>query len=367
MKKKIIVVLVGLLALAFSYRFWNKDNQPQRGVEGEAPAASPMEGATRAPAKDITTKQQISHYTCPMHPHIHEDRPGNCPICSMRLVPVYKEISSINPLLSTGEGGPPEAGRVRGITISPERQQRVGIKTEIAARKNAVKEIRTFGRVAFDPDLAVAEREFIEISKNVPNLKAAAVSRLRLLGMSAEEIRDLEKRGTVSKSLYLPEKGDPVWIYATLYENEMALVQPGMEAAIDAGSDKKLKGIVRAVDPVVDPTTRSVRARVEVPGAGGEIKPESFVTVVLKIDLGEALLIPKSSVIDTGTRKVLFVVHDNLHFEAREVETGAETGEEQVILKGLSEGEKVVTSATFLVDSESQLKASVEGMGGHEH
>ncbi|MDO8461956.1 MAG: efflux RND transporter periplasmic adaptor subunit [Deltaproteobacteria bacterium] len=359
MNKKIIfaIVVTGLFLLGFM--FWPE-------VKEKVGA-----GLKPAPTETGADHQKISHYTCPMHPQIHEEKPGNCPICQMKLVPVYQTSPASGTLsldLPRAESRGKERDGERSVIISPERQQLIGIKTAKAVKKQVFKEILTSGRVAFDPELAIAQKEFVEINNNVPSLREAAISHLKILGMSDEEIRSLGKRNKVGSNLYLPEKGDSVWIYATLYENEMDLVKNGQLALITlpTGSDKTFKGTVRAIDPVVNPMTRSVRARIELPAAGGILKPETFVNVSLQIDLGEALVIPKSSIIDTGVRKVIFVVHEGTHFEKREIEIGPEAQENQVILSGLKEGEIVVTSATFLVDSESQLKASVE-TEGHRH
>lgn len=291
----------------------------------------------------------ISYYTCPMHPQIHEDHPGDCPICHMKLVPVYKE-----------------GGGDTGVRISPDRQQLIGLKTAQAVRKQLSKEIRTVGRVAFDPDLAVAQREYLEIARNVPSLREASRSRLRLLGMSEDEIRDLDRTG---KNLYLPGPEDSVWIYATLFQGELDAVQSGTEATVTlpSGDSRSFKGTVRAVDPVLDPMTRSARARIEVPKAGGVLRPDTYVNVLIPIEIGEVIAIPKSAVIDTGTRKIAFVVRDGNLFETRELTTGPETSEEVSILQGIEEGETVAASAAFLIDSESQLKAAVSGMGEHKH
>lgn len=303
----------------------------------------------------------IAYYTCPMHPQIHQDHPGECPICHMTLVPVYKETSPPTPSPESGEGVP-EAG----VRISPDRQHLIGLKTAKAVRKPLSQEIRTVGRVAFDPGLAVAQREYLEIAKSVPSLKDAARSNLRLKGMSDEEIRALDR---VGQTLFLPGPGDSVWVYATLYQGELDAVSPGVEATVTlpSGSGQIFKGAVRAVDPVLDPMTRSARARIEVPGAGGVLRPDTYVNVSIPVAVDAAIVIPKSAVIDTGTRKIAFVVHDGQRFETRELTTGPETSDEIVVLKGIGEGETVAASAAFLIDSESQLKAAVSGMGGHSH
>lgn len=311
-----------------------------------------------------TTEQEraISHYTCPMHPHIHSDKPGSCPICQMKLVPV--KTSPPAPLLNKERG---VEDRVRSVTISPERQQTIGVTAAVVTRKPAVKEIRAPGRVAFDADLAVAQTEFLEIAAGSPDLESAARDRLRLLGMGEEEIRELKRQNEPDPALTLPSDGGSVWIYAPLYGTDATEVKVGQVASVTLeGRVGVYEGTVMGISPVLDPMTRSARARIEVPGAGGKILPESFLNVTLKVDLGEQLLVPKSAVIETGTRSLVFVVHGS-HFEAREVATGPETADDRVILTGLKEGEIVATSAAFLIDSESQLKAAIAGMGEHQH
>lgn len=298
----------------------------------------------------------ISYYTCPMHPQIHKDHPGQCPICGMTLVPVYSSPPT-PPLKKGGEGG---------ISISPDRQQLIGVKTTKAEKKPAMREIRTTGRVAFDPDLAVAQREYLEIVQNVPSLKDAARSNLRLKGMSEEEIRELDRRRgepgvrPYATSLYLPSPTDPVWIYATLFQDEMDLVKSGDAAAISLPSDSSVtwEGTVKSIDPVVDAATRSVRARILVTTGTATLRPDTFVNVTLKSDLGEALVVPSSAILDTGERKVVFVRTGD-RFETRDVSVGPKLGDNAVIKSGVSEGEEVVSGAAFLVDSESQLKAAM--------
>lgn len=291
--------------------------------------------------------KQISHYTCPMHPQIHEDHPGECPICHMRLVPVYKE------------GAKSDDGA--SLTIGTERQQLIGIKTNRATKKQVTKIIRTVGRVAFDAELAIAQKEFMEISENVPSLKKAARSRLRLLGMTDQEITVLARGKKSVTDLYLPSVGGTVWVYATLFPSEMALVSPGLAAKISlpAGADREFLGTVRGIDPVLDSTTRSTKARIEVTGGGGILKPDTYVNVALELDLGNTLTIPKDAVLYTGTRRVVFVMQEKKKFKMREVKLGAETENDVIVLSGIAEGEEVVGHAAFLVDSESQLKTAV--------
>ncbi len=317
------------------------------------------------PTPTTEHEQAISHYTCPMHPHIHADKPGSCPICQMKLVPVYKEPPSSSPLPSAGEGTPPQAA---GVRVSPDRQQTIGVTTAPVVRKPAVREIRAPGRVAFDSELAVAQTEFLEISAGSLSLESAARDRLKLLGMGDEEIRELKQRDEPDPALTLPKEGGSVWIYAPLYGTDATTVKVGQTAIIILeGKSGIYEGTVRGISPVLDPMTRSARVRIEVPGAGGKILPESFLNVTLKVDLGEQLLVPKSALIETGTRSLVFVVHEGTHFAAREVTPGPDTAEERVILEGLKEGEIVATSAAFLIDSESQLKAAVSGTKEHSH
>ena len=119
---------------------------------------------------DESGSSTISYYTCPMHHQIHSDHPGNCPICGMRLVPVYRDVSGGQEI--EGMQTPKKTGvwpairqvleKRQSATISEERQRMIGITTEPVVKKAAIHEIRTLGRVAFDPELVVAQREFVE-------------------------------------------------------------------------------------------------------------------------------------------------------------------------------------------------------------
>lgn len=310
------------------------------------------------PTGQAADAAQISHYTCPMHPQIHEEHPGECPICHMQLTPVYREGAQSTPSAGSGDDA-------RAVTISPQRQQLIGMRTARAVIKRVRREIRTVGRVAFDPDLAIAQREFLAMGWHLPSVKAAARSRLRLLGMSDAEIAALERHRRVDTALFLPTPGAAVWVYATLFPEEMALVTAGMAAQVSlpSGAEQAFAGTVRAVDPTVDPMTRAVRARIVVPRAGGALRPDTYVNVVLQVDAGEALTIPKSAVMFTGTRRIAFVRGGRDQFHARELVTGIEAGDDLVVVSGLTAGDQVVSQAAFFVDAESRLKAAVTSGG----
>lgn len=324
-------------------------------------ATAACQGKGDGDSKGTGESQKISHYTCPMHPHIHADKPGECPICHMSLVPVYLEEPPSSEESDPSSMGTKPTGPV--VTISTARQQSISITTDIVKKIPLTKKIRTVGEVAYDPELATAQREFVEAIQNAPSLKQAAKSRLLLLGMSETEIRELEKKRKLDSSLYLPTSTGSVWVNAPVYEHEVPLIKPGQKATLRLPSTGEgFEGTVRGMEPVLDQATRSSRVRIEVANAGGKIRPGVFLDATIETDLGEEIAVPKSAIIDTGVRQIVFVVHEKTRFESREVKLGTETENHRVVLSGLTEGEVVATNAVFLIDSESQLKAAVSGM-----
>ena len=164
--------------------------------------------------------------------------------------------------------------------------------------------------------------------------------------------------------------GGKVWLYAPIFEYEMPFVREGdtVEVDVPAISDKKFQGIVRSLDSVVDPVTRSIRVRAQLENPDGILKPEMYVNAALKADLGEQLAVPEEAVFATGEKNIVFVAKENNIFEPREVALGAKADGFYQIQSGLVEGEQVVTSGNFLIDSESRLKSALEGVAsGGEH
>jgi len=155
-----------------------------------------------------------------------------------------------------------------------------------------------------------------------------------------------------------------VWVQVDVYEAELSRAKVGIPAEMttQASPGKIFKGRVAFVDPVMDPKTRTAKARVEFPNAAGELKPDMFGDVVLKGQGRRGMIIPLDAVLDSGTTKVAFVSLGQGKFEPRAVTTGITVGEQVEILTGLKLGEEVVVRANFLVDSESRLKAALAQM-----
>lgn len=144
-----------------------------------------------------------TYWTCPMHPQIKEDRPGQCPICHMDLVAVKPSSPAETNATHRHEESGADPGPAGQVHISQQSQQLIGLKTAVVEEKELHTTIETTGRVAFDPELAVAIREYLTIAMNDPGLRQYAITRLKMLGMGDEEIRTLPARRRDYESLYL--------------------------------------------------------------------------------------------------------------------------------------------------------------------
>ena len=172
---------------------------------------------------------------------------------------------------------------------------------------------------------------------------------------------------TREMELYTVTDLDRVWIWADVNEDEIPLVELGQRARIDVTSAPgERTGTVSFLQPTLDPATRTLRVRFDAENPEGVLKPGMYATVVLERPLGEVLAVPEEAVIDTGTRRVVFVEVAQGRFQPREVELGRKGQGHYEVLRGLSAGEHVVVSAQFLLDSESRLRGVVRpGHGAH--
>ncbi|MDD5223780.1 MAG: efflux RND transporter periplasmic adaptor subunit [bacterium] len=221
---------------------------------------------------------------------------------------------------------------------------------------------------------------------------AASRRKLELWDISNAQIAGLEKSGVAKKTLtlnspgagFVIEKGvsqgdkimsgqelykiadlSEVWIYADIYENDIPLIKVGQMAAIRSSSlpGQNYQARVKYIFPYINADTRTNRVRFELANPGFRLKPKMFVDAEIQVDYGQRLVIPDGAVLDAGEKKIVFVDRGNGYFDPREVVLGIRGDGFLEVLSGVKEGDKVVTSANFLVDSESRLKSALEGFG----
>src|SRR5438128_7820661 len=255
----------------------------------------------------------------------------------------------------------------------------------------------------YSPDLAATEREYLVAKQNqqrvagstvpgVPESAAslldAAIERLKQWGVAPREIARLESSGQVQQELqvdspvsgYITERNalpnltvqpetrlysvadlSTVWILAEVFQNDLGRIKVGDRATltVDTYPGRNFEGRVNFIYPQVDMGTRTARVRLIFPNPGLKLTPGMFVNAVLQVRTGTQLVIPANGVLPSGTRQIVFVNRGDGYLEPREVELGARAGDDFIVTKGLKEGEQIVTSANFLIDSESQLQAAL--------
>jgi len=256
----------------------------------------------------------------------------------------------------------------------------------------------------YSPELVATQQEFINLVKwagqgrdvkseqvgkmllkDADVMIEAAKQRLRLWDISEAQIKKIGETGKPIRTLtlYSPVSGyvvqktalqgmkvmpgeklfdladlSTLWVIADIYESELAMIKPGERAKISLSyfPEKEFSSRIDYIYPSISGTTRSAKVRFEIPNYGGRLKPQMYTNIEVKIDLGQRLSIPDEAVMDTGTRQVVYVDRGEGNFEPREVSLGIRAEGMREVVKGLKAGEKVASSATFLIDSEAQLK-----------
>jgi Cu(I)/Ag(I) efflux system membrane fusion protein/cobalt-zinc-cadmium efflux system membrane fusion protein len=336
------------------------------------PVTCPVCGTHIVPEQGADEQKTILYWTDPMIPGYRAEGPGKSPM-GMDLVPVYAE--EAGPGAVTGS---PTAGYA-AVLVTPQKQQLIGVRTAAVEPRPMRKTIRTVGRIAYDPELYQAQQEYLQVRKaweqaqggSIPEVKDQAQRllessrmRLRLLGLGPELIAEVEAMEGPDASLLAADPVGRVWLYASIYEFELPLVKVGQKLVVEVPSalGKTFEATVRSIDPVLDATSRSVQVRAVLTDREGLLRPGMFVNVALQVDLGEVLAIPVEAVFNTGERHVAFVDKGQGLFEPRDVVIGAKADDYYELKKGVARGERVVTSGNFLIDSESRLKAALDGM-----
>ncbi len=245
----------------------------------------------------------------------------------------------------------------------------------------------------------LGESAFREAAYGANSLYEAARKRLELWDIGEEHIRELEASGKPARSLPLHAPGSGfvtmrnafqkqrvtpetelytiadlsnIWVVADIYEFEAPEIKLGQAVVVTLTyfPGRTYRGKVTYIYPQLDNATRTLKVRIEVPNPGFALKPDMYANVGLKIDYGQRVVVPQEAVMDSGAEQQVFVARDGGYFEPRRVELGAKVDNDVIVLSGLKAGEIVVTSANFLIDSESKLKSATGGMGapgGHSH
>jgi multidrug efflux pump subunit AcrA (membrane-fusion protein) len=255
----------------------------------------------------------------------------------------------------------------------------------------------------YSPDLVSAEQEYLlaldlvrgvrtssveDVASGADSLLQGALQRLKLFGVAPSEIARLKRERKVRDAIPLdsPTSGyvidwsalpnkyvqpdtrlytianlSNVWVYAAVFQNQLGEVKVGdpVSLTVDTYPGKSLAGHVDFIWQAMDPTTRTARVRCAFPNAAGLLKLGMYASIVIKPQLGRALVIPDGGVLRTGVHDIAFVDQGDGYLLPVEVEPRAHTGHEFVVRKGLRAGDRVVSSANFLIDSESQFQAAV--------
>ena len=406
-------------------------------------------------------------YTCGMHPQIIKDKPGNCPICGMKLQPIRKQpgegatapstaaaksapgerkVKYYKSTMTLGEISPTPRkdsmgmdmvpvhegeGETGAISIDPVTMQSMGLRTALVTRGSVRRNIRTVGVVDYNetalsevttkfkgwieklyvdstgalvhkgeplfdiysPDLYTAQTEYVLATARGTGLKESALIKLKYWDVSAEQIAELEKTGQPKKTLSVSAPRDgivvekmavegqmveagmklyrvadlsTVWVQAQVYEQDLGFIKLGQESLVSLSylPDRKFRGRVTYIYPTVDEKTRTAKVRMEFHNPGFFLKPGMFATVEIESEIeADAVLVPDMAVLRSGEKNTVFVALDGGKFEPRTVTLGARSENYTYqVLSGLKEGERVVTSGQFMLDSESQLREAIQKM-----
>jgi Cu(I)/Ag(I) efflux system membrane fusion protein len=404
----------------------------------------------RQPTHDMAIGKTASEkevYYCPMHPTYRSDKPGNCPICNMKLVKLEGPGTATAVAKVESTSTPTPSSQDTAIFVPPEKQQLIGMRSVAAEMGTLTKDIRIVGKVSYDetrlthihskvsgyieevfadsvgksvragdplftiysPDLVATEQDFLlalksrellrmstvaSAAQGSENLIAAARERLRLWDVTEQEIRRLETEGTMKRAIavYSPVTGvvtertvyhhgtfvDPskdlftivdlsrVWVLGEAYETDLPFIRAGQAAGIElpySGGGRIIRGRVDFIYPFLDPKSRTAQVRMQFANPNLSLKPEMFANISMSVSIGRQLLVPQDAVMDTGTEQYVFIDKGDGYVQPRRVKVSAEAGEKVGIEQGLKPGERVVTGANFVIDSESRLKGAFATMG----
>lgn len=421
-------VLLGLLA---GWLFFHAPDTASHTGAQVSSATEPTEeadGHSHAPA---TSPGAAPVWTCSMHPQIRQDKPGKCPLCGMDLIPLKTGSQGEG---NSGDLDPDaiqlseEAIALADVQTSPARREnpvkRVRLYGKITPDERSLQSqtAHVSGRieslavdftgvavrrgqtlaVLYSPDLFTAQQELLEaVQMHQPALVAAAREKLSLWKMTPAQIEAVELTGKTSPLVEIKSNTDgivltkrvspgdyvsqgavlfdvadlaQVWAVFDAFEVDLPFLSKGdaVSFTLQALPGKKFSGKIAFVDPLLNPTTRTARVRVDVPNTGFQLKPEMYATAIIEAPLRNyrrEIVIPQTAVLWTGKRAIVYVKEAGASvptFRMREIELGPSLGGAYVVLSGLEEGEDIVTDGVFAVDASAQLEGKPSMMNRTE-
>ncbi len=388
----------------------------------------------------ISSQSEV--YTCPMHPQIISDHPGQCPICGMDLV------------LKTQTGNEDSDHDLSNldlneVKLSPSQQILANVQTEkvkfrqfsgamdfngyikINEKNTAHISTPVMGKIVkmyvnfegqnvragqpvfelYSPDLVSTQKEYILALNNYDRIKQslnefataqakslvdASRYRLKQWELTNSQLDEIERTremketikvyskysGVITKK-YAQEGGwlmageiiydvanlSSVWVMANVYESDVQYIKTGQNVEITSGSypGEVFSAKINFVDPVFDAQSRTLQVRIDVSNKGGKLKPDMYVKVKINTFFTQNLAVPKNAVLRTGKMDMVYVEKEKGVYEPRTVKLGYEQDGYYEILSGLKEGETVVSTGGFLIDSESQIQQGFSSSGHEGH
>lgn len=384
------------------------------GIALGALGMSLVGGSDNAATSD---EREILYWVAPMDPNFRQDEPGRSPM-GMDLIPVYAGSEPTDDSTITISSAVENNIGVRTADVTrgrfAEDLATVGYVRPIDDLASVV-DVRAQGwiedlRIAavgdvveagdllfrmYSPEIVTAQSEFLQaVNVSRPGLVAAAGSRLRALGVNQAQIDSIAQRGTPRRlvDVYAPRTGvvlemnvregahahpsmvvmtiadlREVWVVADLFEDEAAAIEPGQSVRLQSRAQpgRMWHGQVEYLYPTVDPRSRSIPVRMRFANSDGALRPEAYVNVRIEASpRDDVLSVPFEAVIRTGQSERVVLALGDGRYRLAQVRTGAEAGGRVEVLTGLSEGERVVVSSQFLIDSEASLQGVALRMAG---
>jgi membrane fusion protein, copper/silver efflux system len=398
-----VVLLTAGIAVGWGVSQWRGVGQHANdGVQAEA----------GKPAASAAGDRKVLYWYDPMVPTQKFDKPGKSPFMDMQLVPRYADEIEAGASAGPGLAVSTQAQQALGLRLASVERRAIGSGAEVVGtvqlneRDVSIVQARTAGFVervyarapgdvvaagaplvdVLNPEWLAAQQEYLAVkATNDAVLAQAARQRLVLLGMQAAVIEKLERTGqpAMLQTITAPAGGvitelsvrngmsiapgmtlaringlDTVWLEAALPEAQAALMQPGqpVQARFPALPGEVVDGRIAAVLPEGSRETRTLRVRIELPNRARRLKAGMFAQVTVRGAERPALVVPAEAVIRTGKRNLVYLSEQPGRFRPVEVQLGEQVGEQVVVLGGLAEGQKVVASGQFLIDSEASLQ-----------